>query len=704
MLAGLKGGQEIPLRTDLIINRALTVIGAFGVDARAYAEAIGSSSPRRFPLEKLHTHTFGLDDTALAIETLAGEVAGEAAVHVSVHPGAPLIQRGATVLIDAHAHLLPRDYPADAPECFPRMEPIDGETARLLVFGPLRFKASDVFFDAERRIEAMDASGVDAEVLSPDAAAAALRPAGRRRAGPRPPRQRVRAPPCARPRRLGSFALGHGADAGPGRRDRRAHGDRGTWGSHGVEIASNVLGSSIGDEQFLPFFQEAERLGVPVFVHAMPSPDRPPAGGGDGHLRRRHRGRLRRGIHGARRHRGRMSRSADLVQPRGRGLPADAARARSYFWGGSWNEEPKDPERAVLPDDGPSPLEYARRFYYDSMVFDRRAIRYLIDLLGADRLLVGSDFPAMLREEPAARPCGRWICPTTSGRTSRGQRVPVARPPHRRRGRPRSFVRRKRHGSPLRRRQDFPSSPFARDCAVTESSAANPVLTPREHHMNSSQRRDRSVARMVGSFAVILSLGLSTIACAAGGGGGDDDATGGGDGEAQSGGSVTTLLDAGFSGGWNTGLDPATSNTVGANLPKNSAIFGGLFTLEADEDGGNAGIVDNQAESHEWSDDDLTLTIKLREGITFSDGTPLNAEAVVWNWIRALNSGSTGTPRPAQPGAARPGAQPGVPRQPVRGAASGCRPQPRAAAPRHHSRRSTTSPCRSRSQRRTGPS
>ena len=42
------------------------------------------------------------------------------------------------------------------------------------------------------------------------------------------------------------------------------------------------------------------------------------------------------------------------------------------------------------------------------MVFDRRAIRYLIDLLGADRLLVGSDFPAMLREEPAGARCGRW--------------------------------------------------------------------------------------------------------------------------------------------------------------------------------------------------------------------------------------------------------------------------------------------------------
>jgi threonine dehydrogenase-like Zn-dependent dehydrogenase len=86
VLAGLKGNREIPLRTDLVINRALTIRGAFGVDARAYAEAIALIESRRFPLEKLHTHTFGLDDTALAMETLAGEVAGESAVHVSVHP------------------------------------------------------------------------------------------------------------------------------------------------------------------------------------------------------------------------------------------------------------------------------------------------------------------------------------------------------------------------------------------------------------------------------------------------------------------------------------------------------------------------------------------------------------------------------------------------------------------------------------------
>ncbi len=88
VLAGLKGNREIPVRTDLIINRALTVRGAFGVDAKGMSDAIALIESRRFPLEKMHTHTFGLDDAELAIQTLGGDVAGEHAIHVSVHPAA----------------------------------------------------------------------------------------------------------------------------------------------------------------------------------------------------------------------------------------------------------------------------------------------------------------------------------------------------------------------------------------------------------------------------------------------------------------------------------------------------------------------------------------------------------------------------------------------------------------------------------------
>ncbi|HSZ48501.1 MAG TPA: zinc-binding dehydrogenase [Streptosporangiaceae bacterium] len=88
VLAGLKGNREIPVRTDLIINRALTIRGAFGVDARGMADAIALIESRRFPLEKMHTHTFGLDEAELAIKTLGGDVPGEQAIHVSVHPSA----------------------------------------------------------------------------------------------------------------------------------------------------------------------------------------------------------------------------------------------------------------------------------------------------------------------------------------------------------------------------------------------------------------------------------------------------------------------------------------------------------------------------------------------------------------------------------------------------------------------------------------
>ncbi len=86
VLAGLKGGREIPFVSDLVIQRAATVVGAYGVDSQGYEDAIRIIESGRHPLEKLHTHAFGLDDTALALETLAGEVPGEHAVAVSVQP------------------------------------------------------------------------------------------------------------------------------------------------------------------------------------------------------------------------------------------------------------------------------------------------------------------------------------------------------------------------------------------------------------------------------------------------------------------------------------------------------------------------------------------------------------------------------------------------------------------------------------------
>jgi aminocarboxymuconate-semialdehyde decarboxylase len=304
------------------------------------------------------------------------------------------------LLVDAHAHLLPRDYPPDAPECFPRMEPIGRDTARTLIFGAMRFRARDVFFEAERRVEEAAASGVDAEVLSP------MPPLLRFDLAPADGLALARhvneftAQLCSHdPARMIGLGMVPMQDPDAAAAELTAVRE---LGLRGVEIASSVLDTPIGDERFLPFFAEAERRGLPIFVHAMPS-----AGGG---LPAQARGTYAVGVQGALAAASLVTGGTAAKCPGLRvcfshgagGYPLMIPRAQ-YFWSGAWNEEPVVPERAVMPDDGPSPWEYARRFYYDSLVFDRRALRYLIDALGPGRLLVGSDFPAMLREEPAGR-------------------------------------------------------------------------------------------------------------------------------------------------------------------------------------------------------------------------------------------------------------------------------------------------------------
>lgn len=50
-----------------------------------------------------------------------------------------------------------------------------------------------------------------------------------------------------------------------------------------------------------------------------------------------------------------------------------------------------------------SPQELFRRFYFDSLVFEPKALRYLIDLVGADRICIGTDTPFDMQDEQPAR-------------------------------------------------------------------------------------------------------------------------------------------------------------------------------------------------------------------------------------------------------------------------------------------------------------
>jgi aminocarboxymuconate-semialdehyde decarboxylase len=310
------------------------------------------------------------------------------------------------MLIDAHAHVLPGSFPSAPSGCdpasWPSMSPVSGEDARLLVSGRVRFTARTVWFDAEQRLAASAASGVDAEVVSPFPPLLnyAL-PAGFGRNLARWVSEYIASLCAACPGRF--YGLGTVPLQDPDLAANELSSVAGL-GLAGVEIASNVGGVSLGDPRFGEFFAEAERLEMAVFVHAMPAPsDRLPGPavatfgvGIEGSLAAA--ALVTGGV--AEKH---PSLRLAFSHAAG-GFPLMLTRAQ-WFWGRTWNEEPpgeRGPEAAPWAA-AAGPAELARRFWYDSLVFDRRAIRYLVDMLGADRLLVGSDYPAMPREQPAGR-------------------------------------------------------------------------------------------------------------------------------------------------------------------------------------------------------------------------------------------------------------------------------------------------------------
>ena len=153
----------------------------------------------------------------------------------------------------------------------------------------------------------------------------------------------------------------------------------------GVEIASHVNGRSIGDPRFEPFFAEAERMGAAIFVHALR-----PAG---------------------------QERTVGAFAEQAVCFPGDIALAcASMITGGiaarhprlriafshgggamaillprlvhAWSAIPK--ARESLTE---SPATTARRFFYDHLVFDPAAVKFLVGSFGASQIVVGSDYP-----------------------------------------------------------------------------------------------------------------------------------------------------------------------------------------------------------------------------------------------------------------------------------------------------------------------
>jgi aminocarboxymuconate-semialdehyde decarboxylase len=162
----------------------------------------------------------------------------------------------------------------------------------------------------------------------------------------------------------------------------------------GVQIGSNVNQLNLGEPKFLEFFAACEQLSMSVFVHPWE-----------------------------------MFGEADMQKywlPWLVGMPAETSRAicslifsgtlekckdlRICFahGGGSFPSTIGRIEHGwqVRPDlcavDNPiHPREYIRQIYYDSLVHSPQMLDFLIEFAGADKIMLGTDYPFPLGEEIA---------------------------------------------------------------------------------------------------------------------------------------------------------------------------------------------------------------------------------------------------------------------------------------------------------------
>ena len=157
-------------------------------------------------------------------------------------------------------------------------------------------------------------------------------------------------------------------------------------GLRGVEICTNVNGLDLDDGRFLPFFARASELGVVVLIHphGFTQGDRLM----DYYLTNVIGNPLEstiavtRLIHG-----GVLEDLPDLrlcVAHGGGYLPFYASRMDH-----AWRERPEG--RHHIPDRPPS--SYLRQVFVDCLVYDPAHLGFLVQQMGADRVVVGTDYP-----------------------------------------------------------------------------------------------------------------------------------------------------------------------------------------------------------------------------------------------------------------------------------------------------------------------
>jgi len=155
----------------------------------------------------------------------------------------------------------------------------------------------------------------------------------------------------------------------------------------GIEIASNVNGEDLGHDRYRPFWEAVEGLGAVVFVHPAYFEQIGMKRMTDFYLRNLLGNPMETAQFGAH-----LIFSGILeAYPRLKIVLAHGGGVLPYLLGRmdhGYHVRPEPKRRIPRP-----PSEYLSMFYFDIITHHRLALRYLVNLVGADQVLLGSDYP-----------------------------------------------------------------------------------------------------------------------------------------------------------------------------------------------------------------------------------------------------------------------------------------------------------------------
>ena len=291
--------------------------------------------------------------------------------------------------IDVHAHLVPQSLwrAAEAGKDWYGYRHEAGQGLGVMVGNGKRtaFSSPKVRFTTDERLKDMDAQGVDVQVLSIHTPFFGyhLEPAQGRQLA-REVNDEIAGLTRQSPQRFAGLATLPVQDvtAAIDELERAVT----VLGLKGAELDTNVNGEQWDEPKFLPFFKAAEAMGAVLFFHPQPQ------------------------------HNFLMERTPRDGLFNSLGVILDDAIVVAILISGGVLEACPDLRVCVAHGGGPAcfamgrldrgwqsrpearripqrPSAYQRRLYYDSVTGSEEVLRFLLDQVGADRVVLGSDWP-----------------------------------------------------------------------------------------------------------------------------------------------------------------------------------------------------------------------------------------------------------------------------------------------------------------------